>query len=1282
MKDHKKAHPYDDAMSELEKKFNRHIKRIITIIITIFILIIVIQYSNMRNQALGMFQNELLSVGLDMDDVLENLETQIQLMAKFAEKDLETLDKNLEPDNLKSAFVYETSKDAFELSKATSLISFDTAGNLFGIGAIDKTDFERLTELKMALDLFNVQYYSNVENELNVHSFYLSSEGFVSVYPRYSKIEMELFNRFENDQDTFRYLYQTDLWENVEKSGYGAKTGHWKIENDGILNDGRSVTFEIPVYRFNDFKGIVGSEMALDKLATYLSANDLLNGRLFMVDTDGEVVFAWDYKSRLMIEDTTSIKPFYQNLKLYGNEGNWLLANVGDKPFNLIYEANERDLLAMILPKMAMVSYFIVGLILFILINRYILTNRFFKPAIKMYEYMRLVSHQQDTSKIELPAEWEEWFSGVTDALSLMAVSKSIPGAIVQIGYDHGKYTIHFLGDGLESYFNDENVIDHLLGKSIMDMVINRQQWALKSVLNQSYDHFLPVQYEFCLGTPLESEVWFSLIATPRKEENEGFFWDGILLDVSQRKLLERELSTEKQFVEDLLDTTGAIFSVRNKKLNLVRFNKSYLKLSGYSKDEIMMDPDVEKKLFNDDFEKVYTNFERVLEGDYPNTYESHWKTKDGGTRHLHWTNTALTNHLGEVEYVISTGVDITELLEAYMALKRSEAKFRSIYDNLASGIGLVDMNGKYIEVNDKWTKLLGYSEEEAKEISFMDLTHPSERDISWDNFQSAMNRGTGGSYRLEKRYRRKDGEYIWCDIATSVIEDDTNQENRVILGIITDITARKRVEEQLFLMNHTLEDEKNKVEQLAKDQKLLFEIFEVFKDAPGVDGMFQVLTRLLPNVLTYDNIIFAVRESKDSEVYSVKDFKDDLRKKGQESFFYTGEGIIGKVIRDKKLYVSNDLRIDPFYVPHNERSKSMICVPILYRDFIWGIISLDAYNTNAFDEISQEVLGILATHIALHLEEVNSKLDLSIQAERLRVLHEIVKEMVVERDNHRIARKIIKEKLFPYTAIYAYENQTLELLASDSEWRGKTESGDALIREALNSKTIQSEASENGVLHQQAVPIYFRERVYGIFHICKEEAFTESDNEIASIISEQLSLFWELNMLIERTEFEALIDPLTAVWNRRYMINRLEQEDEKLNRYGGVACVALVDLGDFKMINDIYGHATGDDVLHRTAAVIRENIRRSDFVGRYGGDEFIVFFPNTTIDNAEVFMKRIIQRIMAIQVPDMKEKIIADYGIGSCPEDDPKLIGAINIADERMYRNKRERKRSTLLNL
>ncbi|MGE5391675.1 MAG: GGDEF domain-containing protein, partial [Deltaproteobacteria bacterium] len=118
-----------------------------------------------------------------------------------------------------------------------------------------------------------------------------------------------------------------------------------------------------------------------------------------------------------------------------------------------------------------------------------------------------------------------------------------------------------------------------------------------------------------------------------------------------------------------------------------------------------------------------------------------------------------------------------------------------------------------------------------------------------------------------------------------------------------------------------------------------------------------------------------------------------------------------------------------------------------------------------------------------------------------------------------------------------------------------------------------------------------------------------------------------------------------------------------------------IIDLGDFKRINDLYGHSTGDEVLKLTASIISRVIRSSDSVGRYGGDEFIVLLPGASTSQAASILERINGEILEHQPIYISIPIMADFGIASCPNDAPSLLEAINIADEHMYNNKRQRK-------
>ncbi len=104
---------------------------------------------------------------------------------------------------------------------------------------------------------------------------------------------------------------------------------------------------------------------------------------------------------------------------------------------------------------------------------------------------------------------------------------------------------------------------------------------------------------------------------------------------------------------------------------------------------------------------------------------------------------------------------------------------------------------------------------------------------------------------------------------------------------------------------------------------------------------------------------------------------------------------------------------------------------------------------------------------------------------------------------------------------------------------------------------------------------------------------------------------------LIREFKFLAEVDSLTGVYNRRKIEEVLSKEAERSKRYGNSVSLMLIDIDDFKEVNDTYGHQIGDEVLKRVARTIRQNLRRTDSVGRYGGEEFLVILPETDVQRA-----------------------------------------------------------------
>jgi diguanylate cyclase (GGDEF)-like protein len=151
----------------------------------------------------------------------------------------------------------------------------------------------------------------------------------------------------------------------------------------------------------------------------------------------------------------------------------------------------------------------------------------------------------------------------------------------------------------------------------------------------------------------------------------------------------------------------------------------------------------------------------------------------------------------------------------------------------------------------------------------------------------------------------------------------------------------------------------------------------------------------------------------------------------------------------------------------------------------------------------------------------------------------------------------------------------------------------------------------------------------------------------------------------------EATTDRLTRLPNRPSVLTELFQEVDRAVRYGRPLAIAFIDLDHFKAVNDTYGHAVGDTVLCGVAAVFREQVRAADFVGRYGGEEFIAILPETTVEEATAVAEKL--RLLVLRLRFMGEEgadfgISVSIGIAGGRGDRLRVEELIRDADAAMY--------------
>src|ERR1700731_1792791 len=197
-----------------------------------------------------------------------------------------------------------------------------------------------------------------------------------------------------------------------------------------------------------------------------------------------------------------------------------------------------------------------------------------------------------------------------------------------------------------------------------------------------------------------------------------------------------------------------------------------------------------------DDLPRILDTFREALNSVKPYEVEGRFRRFDGEFRWFLFRGSPLRDRSGKVAKWYGTNTDLEERQRAEDALRKSEERWRSVFENSAIGVALTDHNGRFLTANHVFQAMVGYTEEELRALHILDLTHEDYREANWALITELLE-GKRRQFQIEKKYRRKDGSLIWVSNNVSLVPG-TERVPRFIMVLSEDITQRKRAEEAL----------------------------------------------------------------------------------------------------------------------------------------------------------------------------------------------------------------------------------------------------------------------------------------------------------------------------------------------------------------------------------------------------------------------------------------------------------------------------------------------------
>ena len=323
-------------------------------------------------------------------------------------------------------------------------------------------------------------------------------------------------------------------------------------------------------------------------------------------------------------------------------------------------------------------------------------------------------------------------------------------------------------------------------------------------------------------GHILWGQVSSSLI---RNDDGEPLYFISYVKDITEIKQTEHELRKERDFTAAVLSTAGALVVVLDRRGRIIRFNRACEKLTGYLFEEVKGKPFWDLFLLRNEMDQVKVVFENLKTGGFPNEHENYWLTKRGSRRLIRWSNTALAESDGSVEYVIGTGIDITDTRAAEEKRHDSEKRYRSLLANLDTAV--------VVHAPDTRILLSNYRAQELLGLSDADMANRKDNDPEWYFIRDdgtrlpvkeypvniVINTLKPLQYYLVGISHPKNNHIVWVEV-NSFPEFDDDGNLRQIVVTFWDVTKRKTAEDSLARQTFDLVNINKELRQQITERK------------------------------------------------------------------------------------------------------------------------------------------------------------------------------------------------------------------------------------------------------------------------------------------------------------------------------------------------------------------------------------------------------------------------------------------------------------------------------
>jgi len=646
-----------------------------------------------------------------------------------------------------------------------------------------------------------------------------------------------------------------------------------------------------------------------------------------------------------------------------------------------------------------------------------------------------------------------------------------------------------------------------------------------------------------------------------------------------------------------------------------------------------------------------------LAQGQRIEPYETQRQHRDGRILDVSMTLSPIFDGEGRVIGTSTIARDITDSRQIELDLKAAKEQIDLVLQASSEGFSDWDLVTNKIYFSPQFKAMLGYADHEFENSLEMwnSVILPEDGEASWQLLED-YNNGKVDQFSITQRYRHKNGSII--HILTRAIHLKNAQGQMIrIVGSYLDITSLVTTQEAL---------KKSEI-QLASVLNSSLDGIMAFRSVRDWQGRIVDFAWLLSNPAACNMV------GRSGDYLIGKRLLEEMPGNREEGLF---DGYV-RTVETGEPYQRE------FYYNYDGVESWFEAVAVKLEDGF----SVTFRNVTALKQ-SEQVL------CQLNAELENRVADLAQRHAEMVTLNEIGDFLqaaaTVEEACGTIANLV--EDLFPHCAggifITRESNNRLENIsrfgpslpsqaAFDPHhcWglrRGQIHHVEA-DRASLRCQHIPADAALGATL---CLPMMAQGETLGLLYIAAETAaaLDESKQQLARTLAEQVGMAIANLKLKETLKHQSIRDPLTGLYNRRYLEEALTQEMAQAERNSHSIGVIMLDIDHFKRLNDTFGHDIGDFVLQWVAKLLRENVRKSDIVCRYGGEEMTVILPEATLAETVAraeHLRHVLSQLNPHHRGQSLGMLTASFGVAAFPIHGNTPATLIKAADTALYQAK-----------